>query len=115
MQQAIVPAQRSRMSPTLAWKTISGPGGAPIMLHQQSQDDEVEISAAGGYGGGGGCTTITQAGITQYDGKGNAQTEHGSRRCGAGGRHGGLAATDAGWRSPSPARTCAASNPRSRC
>jgi len=60
------------LSPTLAWKTVSGPDGAPIMLHQQSQDDEVAISAAGGYGGSGGCTTITQAGITQYDGNGNA-------------------------------------------
>ena len=40
------------------------------MLHQQSQDDQVVISAAGGYGGG--CSTITQAGITQYDGSGNA-------------------------------------------
>ena len=58
------------MSPALAWKTVSGPDGKPIMLHQQSQDDEVTISAAGGYGGG--CATITQAGITMYDGRGKA-------------------------------------------
>jgi mono/diheme cytochrome c family protein len=58
------------MSPTLAWKMVGGADGAPVMLHQQSQDDEVVISASGGYGGG--CATITQAGITQYDDQGNA-------------------------------------------
>ena len=36
-----------------------------VMVHQQSQDDEVIISSAGGYGGG--CQPITQGGITRYD------------------------------------------------
>lgn len=59
------------LSAALAWKTVRGHDGEPVMLHQQSQDDEVVISAAGGYGGG--CATITQAGVT-YFGKGGRAT-----------------------------------------
>jgi mono/diheme cytochrome c family protein len=56
------------MSPALAWKTVASGEGSSVMLHQESQDDEVVISASGGYGGG--CETITQAGLTYYDDKG---------------------------------------------
>jgi DNA-binding beta-propeller fold protein YncE/mono/diheme cytochrome c family protein len=58
------------MSPTLAWKTVAGSGGSALMLHQESQDDEVVIAESGGYGGG--CETITQAGLTYYDEQGKA-------------------------------------------
>jgi mono/diheme cytochrome c family protein len=56
------------MSPALAWKTVASSNGSSVMLHQESQDDEVVISEGGGYGGG--CETITQAGLTYYDDKG---------------------------------------------
>ena len=55
-------------SPALAWRTVTAPDGTAVMLHQQSQDDEVVISSAGGYGGG--CQPITQAGITRWDADG---------------------------------------------
>ncbi|MDB4987392.1 MAG: hypothetical protein JWN04_2570 [Myxococcaceae bacterium] len=60
-----------RASATLAWRTISAADGTTVMLHQQSQDDEVVISQAGGYGGGfGNCQPITQGGVTRYDAAG---------------------------------------------
>ncbi|HEX5658789.1 MAG TPA: cytochrome-c peroxidase [Polyangiales bacterium] len=58
------------MSPTLAWRTVAGSAGGALMLHQESQDDEVVISDSGGYGGG--CETITQASFTYYDAQGTA-------------------------------------------
>jgi mono/diheme cytochrome c family protein len=68
----MVPSEKREvsMSPTMAWRTVTGADGAPLMLHQRSQDDEVIISQAGGYGGSGNCETITQAGVTQYDAEG---------------------------------------------
>ena len=57
------------MSPTLAWRTLTGPDGKPLMLHQQAQNEGVVIQP-GGYGGG--CANITQPGITQYDEQGAA-------------------------------------------
>ena len=55
-------------SAALAWRTVTASDGTAVMLHQQSQDDEVVISSAGGYGGG--CQPITQAGITHWDADG---------------------------------------------
>jgi mono/diheme cytochrome c family protein len=77
------------LSPTLAWKTVSH-GDGVLMLHQQSQDDEISITAdadagmnpligllgGGGGGYGGGCQTITQPSLTLFgaDGSPNDST-----------------------------------------
>jgi len=60
--------QAVTMSPTLAWKTVAGADGLPLMVHQQSQNEEVVIQQAGGYGGGNAsCDTITHPAVTKYD------------------------------------------------
>ncbi|HEX5658790.1 MAG TPA: cytochrome-c peroxidase [Polyangiales bacterium] len=74
--------QKVTLSPALAWKTVALPEGGALMLHQESQDDEISIGsgaggdagigAGGGGGYGGGCETITQPSITSFSTEGAA-------------------------------------------
>ncbi|HEX6240715.1 MAG TPA: c-type cytochrome, partial [Polyangiales bacterium] len=60
-------------APTLAWRTVAGPGGEPYMLHQRAQTSPIELrtNAVSGlsspYGGGGpgqvGTATFCQSGV----------------------------------------------------
>jgi mono/diheme cytochrome c family protein len=54
------------LSPALAWRALRAANGNVWMMHQQSQDEQVVISAGGGYGSGG-CATITGGKVTELD------------------------------------------------
>jgi mono/diheme cytochrome c family protein len=59
------PVQREiTFSPTLAWRAATAADGGVWMLHQQSQNDEVQVTA-GGYGGGS-CAPITRGAVTRF-------------------------------------------------
>jgi hypothetical protein len=57
------------MSPTLAWKTVALPQGGALMLHQESQENEIGIGGGNSGSYGGGCETITQPTISIVDGE----------------------------------------------
>jgi hypothetical protein len=59
------------MSPTLASRALLGADGTPLVLHQQSQEDAIELGEADGYGADD-CSVITHGAITQFDADGAA-------------------------------------------
>jgi hypothetical protein len=67
MSQQGVDGVTRTFEPAVAWRTVAAPGGGALMVFQQEQTSQVQISA-GGYGGpgGGGCGTsgIVQSMVT---------------------------------------------------
>lgn len=48
-----LPSPDSQFLPHVAWRTIAGPAGAVIAVHQASSTQSLSTKAPGGYGGGG--------------------------------------------------------------
>jgi Cytochrome c len=62
------PVQREvTFSPAMAWRAATASDGGLWMLHQQSQNDEVQVTA-GGYGGS--CAPITRGAVTRFSEEG---------------------------------------------
>jgi hypothetical protein len=53
-----LPSPDTQFTPHVAWRTIAGPSGSVIAVHQASTTQALSTTVQGGYGGNGGCGFI---------------------------------------------------------
>ncbi|MGH7436147.1 MAG: YncE family protein, partial [Polyangiaceae bacterium] len=62
-----LPSPDTQFAPHVAWRSIAGPSGSVISVHQASTTQSLSTMVQGGYGGGGGCASF---GISSSSGGG---------------------------------------------
>ena len=68
-----LPSPDSNFAPHVAWRTIAGPQGSVIAVHQASTTQSLSTQVQGGYGGGGGCNALGPLGVPPTPGGGLGQ------------------------------------------